>query len=99
MLKPDNCNLILKDSPTESDPKFVIIVKDIQNDDPYVGSVSINRSIITDGDLGRSYKMWITLFDDQGDDDYDGAMGLHDDEEPRILVEFTVSKAADVPPV
>ena len=99
MLKPDNTNLVLKDSPNDSDPKFVIIVKDIQNDDPYVGSVSIARSILTEGDLGRSYKMWITLFDDQGDDEYDGAMGLHDDEEPRILVEFTVTKAADTPPV
>lgn len=98
MLKPDNCNLVLKDSPADSDPKFVIIVKDIQNDDPYVGSVSINRSILTEGDLGRSYKMWITLFDDQGDDDYDGALGLHDDEEPRILVEFTVTRAVVTPP-
>lgn len=42
--------------------------------------------------------MWITLFDDQGDDDYDGALGLHDDEEPRILVEFTVTKAVVTPP-
>ena len=98
MLKPDNTNLMLKDSATDADPKFVIIVKDIQNDDPYVGSVSIARSIFLEGDLGRSYKMWITLFDDQGDDDYDGAMGLNDDEEPRILVQFTVTRAAENPP-
>ena len=32
--------------------------------------------------------MWITLFDDQGDDEYDGAMGLDDDEEPRVLVDI-----------
>lgn len=42
--------------------------------------------------------MWITLFDDQGDDEYDGAMGLHDDEEPRIYVEFTVKEVV-TPPV
>jgi hypothetical protein len=35
--------------------------------------------------------MWITLFDDQGDDEYDGAMGLNDDEDPRILVEFCIT--------
>ena len=98
MIKPDNTSVELKDSPNDSDPKLVIIVKDIQNDDPYIGSVSIARSIITEGDLGKSYKMWITLFDDQGDDEYDGAMGLHDDEEPRICVEFTVRKAV-TPPV
>lgn len=98
MLKSDNTNLILKDSLTDSDPKFVIIVKDIQNDDPYIGSVSIARSIFAEGDLGKTYKMWITLFDDQGDDEYDGAMGLQDDEEPRILVEFTCTKAPENPP-
>jgi len=32
------------------------------------------------------------LFDDQGDDEYDGAMGLNDDEEPRIQVEFTITE-------
>lgn len=36
--------------------------------------------------------MWITLFDDQADDEYDGAMGLNDDEEPRILVEMVVNE-------
>jgi hypothetical protein len=32
------------------------------------------------------------LFDDQGDDEYDGAMGLNDDEEPRIQVEFLITE-------
>jgi hypothetical protein len=36
--------------------------------------------------------MWITLFDDQADDEYDGAMGLNDDEEPRILMEMVVNE-------
>jgi hypothetical protein len=35
--------------------------------------------------------MWITLFDDYGDDEYDGAMGLNDDEDPRVLMEFTIT--------
>ena len=34
--------------------------------------------------------MWITLFDDQGDDEYDGALGLDDDEDPRVQFEFTL---------
>jgi hypothetical protein len=40
---------------------------------------------------GKTYQQWITLFDDQGDDEYDGQMGLQDDEDPRILVEFCVT--------
>jgi hypothetical protein len=36
--------------------------------------------------------MWITLFDDQNDDEYDGALGIQDDENPRVLVQFTVSE-------
>jgi hypothetical protein len=45
-----------------------------------------------EGDLNTPHTQWITLFDDQGDDEYDGAMGLNDDEEPRILFEFTISE-------
>lgn len=48
----------------EDDPKLVLIVKDIQNDEPYVGSVSISRSILMEGIPGQVYNMWITLFDD-----------------------------------
>lgn len=74
------------------DPKTVIIVKDIQNDEPYAGSISIQRSIFLEGDLNVPHTQWVTLFDDQGDDEYDGAMGVNDDEEPRILFEFTVQE-------
>lgn len=45
-----------------------------------------------DSEPGQVYSMWITLFDDQADDEYDGAMGLNDDEEPRILVEMVVNE-------
>jgi len=38
------------------------------------------------------YSMWITLFDDQNDDEYDGAMGINDDEDPRVLVEMQVTE-------
>jgi len=35
--------------------------------------------------------MWVTLFDDQNDDEYDGYMGAQDDEEPMILFDFTMN--------
>ena len=62
-----------------------------------MGSVSIARSIFLEGALNTPHKMWITLFDDQGDDEYDGAMGLNDDEDPRVLMEFTITAPVVVP--
>ena len=78
---------------------MVLIIKDIQNDEPYVGSVSIARSIFLEAATNQVHKMWITLFDDQGDDEYDGAMGLNDDEDPRVLMEFTITQANAPAPV
>jgi len=89
-IKSDELVLTLSDSKETSDPSLVFLVKDIQKDEPYVGSVSIFRSIVHEGEPGKKYPMWITLFDDQGDDEYDGQMGVNDDEEPRILVEMTL---------
>ena len=97
MVKPDTYVLHLEDStetdmPNKADPELVFIVKDIQHDDPYVGSISITRNTIIEGEMGRPYQMWFTLFDSQSDDEYDGAMGLTDDEDPRILIELTVNE-------
>lgn len=39
----------------------------------------------------NTYKQWITLFEHQDDDEYDGSMGVQDDEVPRILVTFSLS--------
>lgn len=97
-IKPDEITVNLADSKETSDPSLVLLVKDIQKDDPYVGSVSIFRSILLEGQIGKKYTMWITLFDDQGDDEYDGQMGINDDEQPRILVELTVIDPNQAPP-
>jgi hypothetical protein len=97
-IKPDNIKFKLDDDPNDQDPKVVLIIKDIQNDEPYVGSVSIARSNFLDGQINQPHKMWITLFDDQGDDEYDGAMGLNDDEDPRVLMEFIISPVVVPPP-
>lgn len=71
-IKSDELTLTLADSKETSDPSLVFLVKDIQKDEPYVGSVSIFRSVLLEGELNKKYSMWITLFDDQGDDEYDG---------------------------
>ena len=66
MIKPDNVTFTLEDGKKddEAEPRLVLILKDIENDEPYVGSVSIGRSILAEGNKGQSYAMWITLFDD-----------------------------------
>ena len=38
------------------------------------------------------------MFDDQGDDEYDGSMGVNDDEEPRVLFDFRMSIAVPEQP-
>jgi hypothetical protein len=48
-IKSDNLILTLGESKETSDPSLVLLVKDIQKDEPYVGSVSISRSILVDG--------------------------------------------------
>lgn len=64
MLKPDELTVTLADSKETSDPSLVFLIKDIQKDEPYVGSVSVFRSILLEGEVGKTYSMWITLFDD-----------------------------------
>ena len=46
--------------------------------------------------MNTPYVQWLTLFDDQQDDEYDGAMGLNDDEEPRIQIQFTITEVPKV---
>ena len=99
MVKSDTLILPLEDNVTPDQPEVVFIVKDIQNDEPYIGSISITRQTIMEGELNKSYSMWFTLFDSQSDDEYDGAMGLTDDEDPRILMELTLEQKMAPPPI
>jgi hypothetical protein len=79
-IKPTVLTFDLNDSDRNDDPRIVFVIKDLMEGEPYVGSVSIPRSIVLEGELNETYKMWITLFDDPNDDEYDGAMGINDDE-------------------
>ena len=56
-----------------------------------LGSVSIPQQIIYNGGLA-TYIQWITLFEHSDDDEYDGEMGIDDDEDPRIKIRFTTAK-------
>ncbi len=68
-----------------------IVTKTLGVDEQIVGSISIPQYIILQGGLA-SYTQWITLFEHQDDDEYDGQMGLNDDEEPKVLVNFNITQ-------
>lgn len=74
-----------------SQDMITIVTKTMGINEMIVGSISIPQYIILNGGLG-SYTQWITLFEHQDDDEYDGQMGLDDDEEPRIRINFVTSQ-------
>lgn len=59
-----------------------------------LGSVSIPQPIIINGGLA-TYQQWITLFEHDDDDEYDGEMGIDDDEDPRISIKFVTAQDVD----
>jgi hypothetical protein len=85
-------------SPTISSEKIVIITKTLGQDEEQVGSVSIPQHIVQNGGVG-SFTQWITLFEHHDDDEYDGMMGVQDEEEPRVQVNFVIGKNATATPV
>jgi hypothetical protein len=52
MIKPDSHTFELTASKKPTEDKLAIIVKDIQKDEPYAGSVSIPKEILLAGKLG-----------------------------------------------
>lgn len=78
--------------PLSANLKAIKIVAKTQTANPVnVGSVSFSHQVILDGGAAV-HRMWVTLFEHQDDDEYDGMMGLHDEEEPCIFIDFEVAK-------
>ena len=69
----------------------IVIIATAPGLEENIGSVSIPQYIILNGGL-NTYEQWITLFEHEEDDEYDGEMGLNDDEEPRIQVKFEIAQ-------
>ena len=72
----------------------MVAVKSLGRDEVKVGSISIPQEIILSAGESR-HKQWVTLFDHQDDDEYDGDMGENDDEAPRVFLSFNIT--AEVP--
>ena len=60
-----------------------------------IGSVSIPQFIVLNGGL-NTYNQWITLFEHEEDDEYDGEMGINDDEQPMIRICFDICQNESV---
>ena len=74
-----------------SEDKITMVAKTLGADEIHVGSVSIPQYIVLNGGL-NTYSQWITLFEHQDDDEYDGQMGVNDDEEPRLHFKFCIAQ-------
>ena len=70
------------------DNNFIRIEATTAESQVRIGSVSIPQHIVLGGGLA-SYQQWVTLFEYADDDEYDGAMGLNDEEEPKVLLHLT----------
>ena len=88
-LKPDKLNINLESFDNNTDPEVRLIVKHYQSENPYLGSISLRRSMFCDK-KGSTYSQWITLFDEQSDDEYDGILGVNDQEDTKILVQLSI---------
>lgn len=66
--------------------KFICKARGLEEN---IGSVSIPQFIILNGGL-NTYEQWVTLFEHEEDDEYDGEMGINDDEEPMIKIRFEI---------
>ncbi len=60
----------------------------------HIGSISIPSFMFLQCPLKKMRKIWLTLFDYIEDDEYDGDLQEHDDENPRIQMQFKLTNEA-----
>ena len=64
-----------------------MLAKSLGREEVKIGSIIIPQEIFFAGGE-NAYTQYITLFDHQDDDEYDGEMGENDEEAPRVLFGF-----------
>lgn len=42
---------------------------------------------------GKRFRHWVTVFEHEHDDIFDGQLGEQDDEQPRILLDYSIALA------
>lgn len=67
------------------------------DDDEFYGSISfpLGTYFLANEEIVKHkwYEMWVTLFDDIEDDEFDGELGEDDAEEPKVLLSFMINDA------
>ena len=53
------------------------------------GSVSFRCERFFDN-LDRRFRHWVTLFESERDDEFDGMLGEQDEDLPRVLLDYTI---------
>jgi uncharacterized coiled-coil protein SlyX len=86
---------------TNRSDKVQLILKFMDKDEVKIGSISIPVELFMPINENQSYSQWVTLFDYLEDDEYDGDVGVDDEEKPRVLIEYVLNpvEAARTPQV
>ena len=75
---------------TSSDDIIQIIIKENDANEKKLGSVSIPTYWFNQLEKKRTYSHWVTLFDYIEDDEYDGDLGIDDEEVPRAYIRYSI---------
>ena len=65
-----------------------MILKFMDKTEKKIGSVSIPAKMFLELNIGEQFGHWVTLFDYLEDDEYDGDLGVDDEEAPRIFISY-----------
>jgi len=76
---------------SDSEALLHMVVKTMGKHEERIGSISMPQEVFFK--VGESrHTQWITLFDHEDDDIYDGEMGLDDEEAPMVRMVFEIEK-------
>ena len=67
-----------------------VIIKNMDRNEKKLGSLSIPVEKFLELPQNASYSHWVTLFDYLEDDEYDGDLGVDDEENPRVWVTYQI---------
>ena len=73
------------------DESIRLIVKNLGDEEMPLGSITFPYEYF-EPCINQNFKQWVTIFDHIDDDEYDGDPGDNDEEEPKILIDYSVTK-------
>ncbi|CAI2383347.1 unnamed protein product [Moneuplotes crassus] len=70
-----------------------IVLRENNEEQRKLGSLSIRVEQFLELQAKKTYSHWVTLFDYIEDDEYDGDLGIDDDEKPRAYIRYGLENA------